>query len=173
MWKWRAGKQKKRSHFCLFACFQSCELLSFLSPPVHSVSTLKIVVYLPSTYCFQCLFFHVLSEGSPSADIFPRCAASTPGGDEASPGAAALCNSFFRTQHGQEKEISFGKNTRCVQYFHFFVGLPCVAVGPAVTFHMPGIGTVCLVPDAIGVPRVSCHSQLVWKIQGAGCFFFF
>lgn len=73
---------------------------------------------------------------------------------------------------GRKKKYPSEKNTRCVQYFHFFVGLPCVAVGPAVTFHMPGIGMVCLVPDAIGVPRVSCHSQLVWKIQGAGCFFF-
>lgn len=58
---------KQRNNFSLFACLQRRELLvlSFVFPPMHSVSTLNVMVYLPSTLLcsamLMSLFFHMLS----------------------------------------------------------------------------------------------------------------
>lgn len=58
---------KKINCFCWFACLQRRELLllSFLFPPMHSVFTFKVMVYLPGTLLhsamLMCLFFHMLS----------------------------------------------------------------------------------------------------------------
>lgn len=59
------GKGKKR--FYLFACLQRREMLplSFLFPPMDSVSTFKIMFYDPSTLLrsvmLMCLYSHMLS----------------------------------------------------------------------------------------------------------------
>lgn len=94
-------------------------------------------------------------------------------GMKASPGAASLCNSFFRTQHGQEKEISFGKKYKMCSV------LPLLR-GAAVCCS----GTCCHIPYARnrdGLPGARCHRgssclvSLTARLEDPGCrlLFFF
>lgn len=163
MWKWRAEKQKKNPISVCFPCFQSCELLllSFLSPPMHSVCTQKIVFYLPiafSAYFSTCflwdlpvlIFFQgvlrALRERMNPPQELQLCAIHSSGRNT-----------------GRKKKNILWKKIQNVFSTSTSSGSCC---------HIPSARNGDSLPGAhaMGVPRVLCHSQFIWKIQG---FFFF
>lgn len=157
----------------MFPCFQSCELLllPFLSPPMHSLSSLKIVFYLSSILVFSAYFSLCFLWHLPVL-IFFQGVLQTHWEGTKLPWELQLCyHSFFRTQHEQGKKknnnISFGKTQNV---FSASTCPWCVPVGAAVTFHMPGIGMACLVPSAMGVPHIV---SLTVHLEHPGCKFLF